>query len=528
MKKLLITLLFSAAISIASAQAPANDNFANSQTISTGLTITNITNATLEANEPYATQGRTVWYSYTATSDSIVRLDSTGTAFEYHFAKVYLGTEINSLISIDGGTSGGNTTPFNFSFKAKAGSTYKICAGLYNGSFYGSGREVKLTLSTTPFTHVGPLYSNENSADGYVTNDRFDSRTMLAGNTLTAINYIADASVEAGELDTSTGRTAWYSYTATVDSIISIDTTGTEFEYHFVSIYMGTSIHNLIEITGGYSSGSTTPFTTSFKAKAGTTYQICTGCTNSGLYGSGALLQLALTSSSFSYLGKLYGPEVPTAPTPKNDSFYTPQVLSGNQFTVIGSAASATTEPGESGLSKTLWYSWTAASNKAVRVDFPAGTSGGFGAFTGTSPQTVVEVGKAADTTSLTYGFNAVAGTTYKLLIGATAGAFQFTLTASDPPVNHGPVSKITFPKNGQTVSKNGFNFDGTFKDADGDRITAYQFRVNGKAVVTNLHPSNESVFSGKLKKGQLTLQMRSKDSLGKWGPYHTIKVKAK
>jgi|GEM_PF-5758389 len=528
MKKLflLISLLFSAAISIARA-APANDNFANRAGMGVGTLSLDIKTATVEAGEPYTTEGRTVWYTYTATSDSIITLDDTGTGFGRAFMSIYMGSSINTMTVVKSDENGSTSVNVNrLSFKAKAGAIFQFCFGqTYLSS--SATLPLQITLTTTPFVYSGALYGPETPSSPSVSNDYFSNRKTIAGNSITAINYMRDAGVEAGEPDTTSGHTVWYSWTATSDSIVTIGDTGTNYGRNFISIYMGDSVNNLILIDSDYN-GSTSYGLSSvvFKAKAGTTFQICSGQSYSS-ENDNNFLQLNLSTVAFAHAGTLYGPEVPSAPTPKNDSFYTPQVLAGDLFTVIGSAASATVEPGD-GFEKTLWYSWTATANKLVRVDFPADSSGGFLAFTGNSTQTIVEVTERPESTPFSHSFNAIAGTTYKLVIGSTYAPFQFTLTASDPPVNHGPVSKITFPKKGQTVSRSGFNFDGVFSDVDGDNIIAYQFKINGKTVVTNPHPSNESVFSGRLKKGKLTLQMRAKDSQGKWGPYHTIKVTAK
>lgn len=56
---LLITLLFSATIPTASAAAPANDNFANRQTIGLGAVTTVNTEANVEAGEPTSGSYRT-------------------------------------------------------------------------------------------------------------------------------------------------------------------------------------------------------------------------------------------------------------------------------------------------------------------------------------------------------------------------------------------------------------------------------------------------------------------------------------
>ena len=327
---------------------------------------------------------------------------------------------------------------------------------------------------------------------------------------------------------------------------------------------MGTVINNLNKVSGG-STSSNNPFTTTFKTKAGTTYQICAGAVISQLNGSGGLMQFTLTTSPYTYSGTLYGPEVPTAPTPVNDSFYTPQVLTGNLLTVIGSTANATTEPGEQAFTKTLWHSWQAPSNKLVSIDFPPNTSGGFGIYTGDTLQSAVQVEPRSDSTNTSLKFDAQAGVTYKLVIGSITGQHQFVLTATDPPpvapvtpvapvapvtpnppanpgtpvtpddgyteppvVNYGPASKITFPKNGQVVTTKGFKFKGNFESYDGYDIVAFEFSIDNKKFIRSTYPTKKSLFSGKLKKGKRILKMRSLDSSGVWGPYDTITVRVK
>lgn len=522
MKKLYLFLTLMLSVALAGAAAPANDSFANRQTISTGLTTTNIADATVEAGEASAA-GHTAWFTYTATADSTITLDTTGSAFYYPFVSVYIGTALNNLIYIAGDS--GYYESLAFSFKVKAGTTYQIRAGNTRSSLEGASTLLKLTMFTTPFAHVGTLYTNEPSLDGYVKNDRFDNRTATTGSSLTVVNYLEDSTTEAGEPYTNVGRTIWYSYTAASDSVITIDTTGTNFYYNFVSVYMGNSINNLIEIDDD--SSYFTPFTLSFKAKAGTTYQICAGSSRSDESG---LLQFTLTTTPFTYVGTLYGPAVPTAPTPRNDSFYTPQALSGNLLTVIGSNASATIEAGESGITKSLHYTWTSSTDKYVQVSFPGNFSDGtFGVFTGSSPQNVVQVMPIAGSPATTYAFNAKAGVVYRMIVasaGSGYGQFQFSLTAGAPPVNHAPTSKITSPKKGQTVSTKGFPVDGYINDDDG--VSQFQLRINGKTVATKPYPNPGKLNSGKVKKGTVTVEIRGKDTLGKWGPYAKVIVKAK
>lgn len=519
----LIIQLVLAATAISASAAPANDDFANRANIGVGTVSLDIKTATVEAGEPETTRGHTVWYTYTATSDLIVTLDDTGSNFGYSFMSVFMGDSINALTRVDSAYNGSSSASVRqISFPAKAGTVFQMCFGRYEASGDPS-LSLQVTLFTTPFVYSGSLYGPGPPTSQRVSNDYFSNRMSIAGNSITAINYMRDAGVEPGEPLTSVGNSVWYTWTAPGDSIVTVGNTVEDLRYNHVSVYMGNSINNLIEIG---SARDESPIL-SFKAKAGTVYQICCHAFAGG-DAYGAYLQLNLTTVPLSYPGVLYYSEVPTAPTPTNDSFNTPQVLTGNLLTVIGSAASATTEPGEQEFERTLWHSWTAPANKLVSIDVPAGTNAGFSVYTGSPLQSAVRVEPRSDSNPLSYKFNAVAGVTYKLVIGSTSSQHQFTLVATDPPVNNGPESKITYPRNGQIVPRKGFNFNGTFKDKDGDAIVAYEFIVNGKAVVKNKHPSNESRYSGRLKKGKLTLKMRARDSLGKWGPYHTIKVTAK
>ena len=531
---LLIALLFSATIPIASAAAPANDNFANRQTIGLGAVTTVNTEATAEAGEPTSGSYRTVWYSFTPTTDSIITIDTTGTSFYNSFVNVFMGNAINQLVVVTGDSGGSPSSPYSFTFKAKANTTFQICAGARsNSSSSDYNGTLKLTLLSNAFTHTGPLYGPAVPTDTTPANDRFESRSVIAGNNLTVLAYTTSASLQAGEPRPSSYKTVWYSYTPTTDSIVTIDTTGTDFYHSFVWVFMGNAVNQLSVITGEDGGSPTSPYSFTFKAKANTPFQICAGSTvnssNSDYYGT---LQLTLSTTPFAHVGTLYGPAVPTASTPLNDSFYTPQVLSGNSLTVIGSNWNATIEPGESGISKSLWYSWTSPSNKYVVVDLPTELSfsyGTFGVFTGDSPQNGVQVPQIPGGPSTSYAFNAIAGRTYRMLVASTRsdyGPFQFSLNASDPPANDAPVAKITSPKGGRTVSVKGFYITGYFNDNNG--IAAFQIKVNGKLVHNRPYPYAGKLFSGKVKKGVVTLQIRAKDTLGLWGPYQTVKVKTK
>lgn len=532
---LLAVALLLAVTHQAKAQVPANDNFASRQTLNPGTTSLNIRSATVEAGEPFTTQGHTVWFTYTAPSDVTVTLDNTGTGFGYAFMAVYMGNSINALTDvISGSNSSGNVNVIRRSFSVKAGTTFQISLGRYVSSSAAT-LPLQISLTTTPFVYSGTLYGPLTTNTTGPSNNLFVNRQILVGNVVTAINYMNDAGVEANEPDTTSGQTIWYSWTATSDSVVTISDTGTDYGYNFISVYMGNTINNLIKITSDYnSSGNFNTNSVTFRTKAGTTYNICSGRAVSSS-SNNLFLQLNFSTTSFSYTGTLFSPEVPTAPTPRNDSFYSPQMISGDSLTVIGSNVSATIESGESGINKTLWYSWTPTQNRLVLVNFSADSfaAAGFKAFTGGSVQTATEVQTLSGYSSTIYPFYAVAGTTYKLLVASRSGAsgqFLFNLSASDrtqpPPgggyVNSGgPTSIITSPRNNAKVSKRGFRLLGYANDVDG--ISQYEVSVTGKRVA--YFRPGAGYVSGRLTKKKITVKLRAQDRLGAWGPYTTIKL---
>src|SRR5262245_38808606 len=99
---ILAFLLFCLFSISASAAAPANDNFANAQTISgmngQSVVVTNA-EATKEALEPaHALNkgGRSVWYKYTATGSGSMQISTAASFFDTLLA-VYEGTSLSNL-----------------------------------------------------------------------------------------------------------------------------------------------------------------------------------------------------------------------------------------------------------------------------------------------------------------------------------------------------------------------------------------------------------------------------------------------
>ncbi|MDQ2700619.1 MAG: carboxypeptidase-like regulatory domain-containing protein, partial [Actinomycetota bacterium] len=139
---LLSTLLVLAMATASKAAPPANDNFADAQTLS-GVPASvdgNNSEATTEPGETNAwggsAAGQTVWYSWTAPADGPVAITTFGSRFDTILG-VYTGSGVDGLSPIgvnddELGSEGLRTSTVNF--EAAAGTTYRIMIDGYNES----------------------------------------------------------------------------------------------------------------------------------------------------------------------------------------------------------------------------------------------------------------------------------------------------------------------------------------------------------------------------------------------------------
>jgi hypothetical protein len=307
---LLAAFLFAQSGRALFAAPPPNDNFANRIALTAGVTaIGDTTNATIEPGEPTPrgvpsnqSPRYTVWYTWTASSDSMVSLDNFGSQIQDDYVAVYLGAALGRLVDVDYGyvflTGGPGGRVRLAPFPVKAGTTLQIQAGSV-----GSGRGMlKLTLAANPFNHVGPLFGPEVSDAGLLANDNFINRAPLTGSALTAISYNLDATIEGGEPNrpfANVRNTVWFKWTAPATANVTIDTTGTTVSGHFFAVYAGDSIQTLATVAEN-SSSNTNATTDTFPVAAGTTYTISAGSTQQY---SGTLV-LTLTSAP-AYTGSL-------------------------------------------------------------------------------------------------------------------------------------------------------------------------------------------------------------------------------
>jgi len=133
---------------VANTNPPANDNFANAQTISGASGTVNGSNvfATVEPGEPGTAAGApvrtSIWYNWTAPSNGTASFNTWGSNYDTVLA-VYTGAAVNALTQIAANDDGTRPLQSNLSFAAVSGTTYRIRVD----GFDGASGNVTLTWS---------------------------------------------------------------------------------------------------------------------------------------------------------------------------------------------------------------------------------------------------------------------------------------------------------------------------------------------------------------------------------------------
>src|SRR2546423_978718 len=140
-RRLCLSLLFPALIlfSASSHAQPANDSFANSQTLnsSAGSVTGSNVNASKEPGEPNHggdAGGHSVWYRWMAPASASVTIDTLGSSYDTLLG-VYTGSSVSSLTTIASNDDISNTDQHSrVSFTATAGTTYQIAVDGWGGA----------------------------------------------------------------------------------------------------------------------------------------------------------------------------------------------------------------------------------------------------------------------------------------------------------------------------------------------------------------------------------------------------------
>ncbi len=143
-------LITNAALWLALPPPPANDDFANSFTLSGSSTSASGTNAnatkqTGEPNHGGSPGGKSVWWSWTAPASGEVAVSTDGSNFATLLG-VYTGSSVSALTPVAASGGAGEQATSNFGFIATAGVTYRFAVDGVSGAFGNIQLSLVLTL----------------------------------------------------------------------------------------------------------------------------------------------------------------------------------------------------------------------------------------------------------------------------------------------------------------------------------------------------------------------------------------------
>lgn len=415
----LCLLLFALLPASASAAPPANDSFANAQTVGPFLPVavaaSNV-EATAEPGEPSISSNpaiSTVWFKWTALSSGTVVVDLcdagfTGAQNPFEAFAVRTGPALNALSAVKE-KSGECSTRFN----AVLGTQYSIQVDYRNN-------QGDFTFRMRALSPPG--------------NDSFAlAQTIGPGLPVTATSSNLDSGWEAGEPALLGGsfnsRSVWFSWTSGMNGRVRLDicdfTTVVGPGNKAIGVYTGTDIATVVQVAG-----ATSNCQLDFNTVLGQTYRIAF---SGFLRGEGELV-LRLTS----------------APLPVNDNFADPQIVGPDlPISVDGDntfATKETDEPSHSGIppaARSVWFRWTPETSARVRVDMCSKSFGGrLGVYTGAALNGLTPVGEAPPfSPHCRIPLDAVAGTTYQIAAAGgpqdnSSGPFTLRIRSERVPAN--------------------------------------------------------------------------------------------
>ncbi len=248
-------------------------------------------------------------------------------------------------------------------------------------------------------------------------NDNFGAAMSISGANGSQLGNSSTASKEVGEpahAGNSGGRSIWYSWTAPSDGTFVFDTFPSTFDT-LLAVYTGSDVSALAEVASNDDAvvniwEQTTRSMVAFVATEGTTYSIAIDGFN-GKHGRATLRWRNGVA---------------------NDFFEMPQTLTGISGKVGGRnvwATMQTDEPSTLDSLSSVWYEWTAPATQLVKFStLGAHFDSVLAVYTGTSVNGLTEIVSNDDDplfsccASSFVGFEAVAGTNYRIAVGGWGG----------------------------------------------------------------------------------------------------------
>jgi len=367
----------------------ANDYFADRLTLPTtpGVIAGNNSEATEEPGEYLPGRKYSLWYSWTASGEGILRFQPTGPAAGFLVVTaVFRGSQVASLVLAPALSDGG--------VPVSAGETVaiQVASGDYGGG-HGAG-EFSLALS---------LESLQPPTD----NDQFTAALALATPTYHRAGTVSGASVEAGEPLNPPGlsQTLWWRLTPEAAGLLTVKAQGATF-VPSVGVFEGSVLTALTPVA------AVAGLPACYRLQSGHSYRLQLGGSNqaAGVFTLDTRFQAA-----------------------SNDFFAGRMVVTGTNALIWGNNLEATMEAGETpvtaGLAAhTLWYSWTAPVTGRLEL-----SSGGVGhlhhaIYVGTELNQLQRLAAGNQQTTCLVAV----GQTYQIQVDnqGTPGEFAFQLTA--------------------------------------------------------------------------------------------------
>jgi len=310
--------------------APANDNFANAQTIAgaSGTVDGTTVGATIQATEPdYVPSGEgqhSVWYRYTSATAGSISLNLSGYAGGYSYISVYSGTALAALTNVADGTS-------NVTFGTAPGTAYSIQVDSYGDN--PSAFALNWSWSAAP------------------ANDDFANAQVISGASGSVTGTTVGATIEPLEPDHvpdgSTYHSVWYQIQPPAAGSLKVTLSGYAYGYGYISAYTGAALNGLTNLASG--NGTIVAGTA-----AGTTIFI-------------QVQSVGDNPSAFSLSWSWTG-------GPANDNFASAQILTGSSGSVNGTTIGASIQSGEPNFAPggpsdhSVWYQYTPATSGAVTL----------------------------------------------------------------------------------------------------------------------------------------------------------------
>jgi hypothetical protein len=485
--------------------APANDNFANaailvgSPATATGSNV----GATAEAGEPDHDSSGTnsVWYSWIAPSSGHAKVDLCGSDFDTVLG-IYTGTSPAQadLTFVGSDDDGQCDDTSEVSFEAVAGTKYMIAVAGFSereGSIQITARMVQAPA-----------------------NDNFAAAVTVSGSSFDLEGTTEGATKEGGEAnhaEDAGGASVWYRWQAPATARYTLETCDTDYDIYqdtLLAVYTGGAVQSAQVVAFDEDAPACEGESQlRFSAVQGQTYHFAVD---------------SHAGEAAPYTGP-FGLHL--RPTPVNDDFASPSVLSGSSATVHGTNVGATPQTGEPEDlwgGRSLWYSWTAPASGTTTVNtcgsdafwallgvytVDAGGTPGLIAFDDSeSPDSTCAAGPSASAS-----FNAVKGTTYRIALDALFPQEGTQIQTGDVTINlvgqaaavadrTAPNTTITAAPKAKTKKKTArVSFRSTESPA------RFQCALDAKAFATCSSPS---AFALK-KPGKHTIRVRAIDAAG-------------